>query len=102
MLHVGCNMFAATGKQWLDTKAVMTILEECFNNFGWPTHIRTDGGPKFRSEFRSFCSLHGITHELSSPYNPESNGLAEAALKSLKSIVTGAKGLQTTEPGLQP
>ena len=50
-------------------------------------HIRTDGGPQFRSEFKDFCASHGIQHELSSPYNPESNGLAEAAVKNLKSIV---------------
>ena len=33
---------------------------------------------------RDFCASHGIQHELSSPYNPESNGLAEAAVKNLK------------------
>ena len=30
---------------------------------------------------------HYITHELSSPYNPESNGLAEAAVKNMKSLI---------------
>ena len=62
-------------------------MEQWFNDYGWPTHIRTDGGPQFRSEFKEFCTEHGITHELSSPYNPESNGLAEVAVKSLKGIV---------------
>ena len=55
---------------------------------GWPTAIRTDGGPQFRSEFPQFCDKHGIKHELSSPYNPESNGLAEAAVKNIKAIIT--------------
>ena len=32
-------------------------------------------------------SSHCVIHELSSPYNPESNGLAEAAVKNLKSLV---------------
>ena len=30
---------------------------------------------------------HYIHHELSSPYNPESNGLAEAAVKNMKSLI---------------
>ena len=29
-----------------------------------------------------------MKHALSSPYNPESNGLAEAAVKNIKSIIT--------------
>ena len=78
----------------LDTKAIILHLEQWFNDFGWPTHIRTDGGPQFRSEFKEFCKAHGITHDLSSTYNPESNGLAEAAIKSLKEIV-----LRCTERG---
>ena len=112
MLHTACDLFSATGKQWLalvnrfsgyawtialrklDTKAIIHHLKQRFNDFGWPKHIRTDGGPQFRSEFKEFCAAHGIKHELSSPYNPESNGLAETAVKSLKGIV-----LQCTERG---
>ena len=106
MLQTACDLFSAVGKQWLalvdrfsgygwttplrklDTRGVTQHLENWFNKFGWPTHIRTDGGPQFRSEFKDFCASHGIQHEPSSPYNPESNGLAEAAVKNLKSIVT--------------
>ena len=77
-----------------DTRTIIHHLEEWFNDYGWPTHIRTDGGPQFRSEFKEFCAAHGIQHELSSPYNPESNGLAEAAVKNLKGIV-----IRCTEKG---
>ena len=73
MLHTACDLFSTVGKQWLTlvdrfsgyawttalrrlhTKAVILHLENWFNNFGWPTHIRTDGGPQFRSEFKQFC-----------------------------------------------
>ena len=90
MLHAACDLFSAVEKQWLalvnrfsgyawtmalkrlDTKAVIQHLESWFNDFGWPTHIRTDGGLQFRSEFKQFCAAHGIEHELSSPYNPKS------------------------------
>ena len=99
MLHTACDLFSATGKQWLalvnrfsgyawtialrklDTKAIIHHLEQWFNDFGWPTHIRTDGGPQFRSEFKEFCTAHRIKHELSSPYNPESNGCQSMARK---------------------
>ena len=110
MLHTACDLFSAVGKQWLalvnrfsgwaiqvkklDTRGVTLHLGNWFNDFGWPTHIRTDGRPQFRSEFKEFCAAHGIQHELSSPYNPESNGLAEAAVKNLKDIV-----LRCTEKG---
>ena len=35
-----------------------------------------------------FCKDNSIQHQLASAHNPESNGLAEAAVKSLKAIVT--------------
>ena len=58
-----------------------------FNLFGWPSSIRSDGGPQFRGEFTRFCETNKISHELSAPYNPKSNGLAEAGVKSVKNIL---------------
>ena len=55
--------------------------------FCWPSSIRSDGGPQFRGDFSHFCEKHGIRHELSAPYNPKSNGLAEAGVKSVKNIL---------------
>ena len=80
MLHTACVLFSTVGKQWLALvdrcsgygwATPLRKLENWFNKFGWPTHIRTDGGLQFRSEFKDFCTLHGIQHELSSPYNRE-------------------------------
>ena len=65
---------------------VISTLTTWFNLFGWPTSIRSDGGPQFRGEFSHFCETHHIRHELSAPYNPKSNGLAEAGAKSVKNI----------------
>ena len=37
--------------------------------------------------FKGYCDMHYIHHELSSPYNPEPNSLAEAAVKNMKSLI---------------
>ena len=96
MNDLGIDLFDALGKKWLTvvcryawlsqlqkttTASVLESLENLLNS------IRSDGGPQFRSEFAEYCKLKNISHELASPYNPESNGLAEAAVKNLKSLV---------------
>ena len=105
MRHVGTDLFDAIGHSWLtlvdrysgyawvkkmkntNTESITTQLTKWFTESGWPANIRTDGGPQFRTEFSKYCRQNGIEHELSSPYNPESNGLAEAAVKNMKSLV---------------
>ena len=42
-----------------------------------------------RLKKKAYCDKQYIYHELSSPYNPESNGLAEAAVKNMKSLILG-------------
>ena len=61
-------------------------------DWGLPKVIRSDGGPQFRSKFSKLCQDHGITHELSSPYNPQSNGLAESAVKQVKYLLIKSEG----------
>ena len=70
-----------------DTATVTKQLATWFTEYGWPSTLRSDGGPQFRTEFSAFCADNGIKHELSSPYNPESNGLAEAAVKNIKTLI---------------
>ena len=109
MRSVSLDLFAAAGHDWLamvdrysgyawttklsnaTTRHLLSHLETWFTDFGWPLIFRSDNGPQFRSEFAFFCQAHGVTHELSSPYNPESNGLAEAAVKNMKSLVLRCK-----------
>ena len=77
------------------SKAICTALAQWFNVLGWPRHIRSDGGPQFRSEFTAFCSMNGIRHELAAPYNSRSNGLAESGVKICKLLL--AKAAETRE-----
>ena len=35
----------------------------------------------------NFCNDNGITHELSLPYNPRANGLAESVVKIVKNLL---------------
>jgi transposase InsO family protein len=70
-----------------DTRTVTRILRNWFLLLGWPHKIRSDGGPCFRADFAEFCKRHRILHQLASAYNPESNGLAEAAVKNVKMLL---------------
>ncbi|QQP56466.1 Transposon Tf2-6 polyprotein [Caligus rogercresseyi] len=55
---------------------------------GVPVRLTTDGGPQFKGEaFKEFCRRWGILHDPSSPYHHIANGYAEAAVKSMKSLV---------------
>ena len=105
MEQVGVDLFEALGLHWLvmvdrfsgfpflhrlrslDTSAITKQLDQWFCLFGVPVLLRSDGGPQFRTQFGVFCLEKGIGWELSSPYNSQSNGLAEAAVKAMKRLV---------------
>jgi transposase InsO family protein len=60
---------------------------------GLPGAIRLDNEPQFRQSFTALCTSIGIVHEMSSPYHPASNGLAEAAVKSMKRFLGKVGGV---------
>ena len=44
--------------------------------------LRTNGGGEYMSnQFKSFCLDHGIQHQVSCPYTPQQNGVAERKYK---------------------
>ena len=50
--------------------------------------VRSDrGGEYFSHEFDSFCAEHGIIHERTPPYSPQSNGVAERKNRTLTDLV---------------
>lgn len=71
------------------TTAIKVIdqLMKIFSIFGYPKFLVSDNGPPFGSHiFIKFCKLNGITVFKSPPYHPESNGLAERAVRTVKGI----------------
>lgn len=71
----------------LTTEKVVDVLMAWFADWGMPGCIKSDNGPQFRDKFTTFCNEWDITHDTSSPYNPASNGLAEAAVKNVKFLL---------------
>nr|CAI5817405.1 unnamed protein product [Callosobruchus analis] len=80
--------------KWLDVKLMQngtnaknTILKlkETFAIFGLPVELVSDNGPLFNSqEFIAFCQANGIKPIKSPPYHPQSNGLAERNVQTVK------------------
>lgn len=61
-----------------------------FATYGVPEEISSDGGPPFNSgDYKQFCVNWGVSRRLSSAHYPQSNGRAEAAVKSVKRILSG-------------
>ena len=71
----------------LSSEKIVEILKRWFLQFGFPRAIRSDGGPQFRARFKQFCNEYGIRHELASPYNSQSNGLAEVNVRLAKGLL---------------
>ncbi|XP_063588626.1 uncharacterized protein LOC134765771 [Penaeus indicus] len=73
-----------------DTSTSRTVRMFCryFREVGVPVRLRTDGGPQFSSlEFQSFMKCWAVHHVISTPHYPQSNGHAEAAVKSAKYLI---------------
>ena len=70
------------------SNAVILQMKEVFSRQGTPCELVTDNGPQFASrEFQSFATEWDFRHTTSSPYYPQSNGLAENAVKIVKNLI---------------
>ena len=105
MQTVGTDLFSASGHEYLilvdrfsgyvcctklrstTSAAIIYQLTAWFNLLGWPKNIRSDGGPQYRSDFNHFCIKNNICHELTSPHNPQANGLSESGVKNAKRLL---------------
>ena len=70
------------------SNSVLSQLRKYFVQFGVPLKFRSDGGSQFSSEeTRVFMQKWGVNHVFSAPHFPSSNGLAESAVKAMKSLI---------------
>ena len=73
----------------------LKYIRECllgwFMTYGVPEEIASDGGPPYNAfEYDQFLDSWDIRKRLSSAYYSQSNGRAEAAVKSIKRTLTGS------------
>lgn len=84
------------GKAVPSARHIIKAFRLFFADLGAPQKLRCDNGPQFAaSEFRKFLTHWNVTWAPSTPHYPQSNGRAEAAVKSMKAIV--AKATQNGE-----
>ena len=70
-----------------NSRLLVGALRDVFCTSGAPDVIWSDNGPQFSSSrSQQFCREWGVSHRTSSPHYPQSNGLAEAAFKSMKKL----------------
>ena len=75
----------------IQSSAVIQATKRHFSRHGVPHTLITDNGTQFTSElFQSFTQQYKFNHVTSSPYWPQSNGRAKAAVKSVKHILLAA------------
>ena len=76
-----------------DTSTIKKAFRKWFITFGVPEELSCDGGPQYISkELRDFLNTWGVKMRQSSAYYPQSNGRAEAAVKSMKRFLTSSIG----------
>ena len=75
------------------SSTIISTFREFFHRWGVPEEISLDGGPNLVSnEVKNWLKKWGVTIRLSSAYYPQSNGRAEAAVKSIKRLINGNTG----------
>ena len=72
-----------------------------------PDLLWSDGGPQFMSHhLAKFLQTWVVSHKMSSPHYPQSNGKAEATVKSMKKLISAAgqplNRLEQTLPCIAP
>ena len=76
----------------IQSSAVVQATKQHFGRHGIPHTLLTDNGSQYTSDlFKQFATTYKFNHITSSPYWSQSNGRAEAAVKSAKHILRTAQ-----------
>uniref|UniRef100_A0A1A7XP55 Gypsy retrotransposon integrase-like protein 1 n=1 Tax=Iconisemion striatum TaxID=60296 RepID=A0A1A7XP55_9TELE len=71
-----------------NSDTVIQKLKSVFSRFGVPEELMTDNGPQFTADqFQRFAAEYDFRHTTLSPRYPQSNGMAERAVKTAKGIL---------------
>jgi transposase InsO family protein len=72
-------------------RVVDAVREFFIRGPGAPVKFWSDNGPQFNAvEFKNFAKDWGVSIGNSAPHYPQSNGFAEATIKSMKKLITGS------------
>ncbi len=73
----------------LSSRNTITYLKSQFSKYGIPEDLYCDNATNFVSrEFRDFAKDYGFKLVTSSPHYAQSNGLAERAVQTVKSLLS--------------
>lgn len=104
--RLACDLFQLDGDDYLLTvdyfsrfievdrlrtttsNSVVAALSQHFSRHGKPEVLVSDNGPQFASHtFAVFLAKNGVEHRTSSPHYPQSNGMAERAVRTIKDLL---------------
>ena len=78
---VVCKLTSMTGQH------IATQWKIIFSKYGWPETLISDNGPCYTAEvFTNLMREQSVNHITSSPYYPQSNGLAEKYVQVVKNL----------------
>jgi transposase InsO family protein len=84
--------FEVTHLSTTTSKYIVKQMKSIFSRFGIPEKVVSDNGPQYSSsEFTKFASDNGFRHDTSSPKYPQSNGLAERTVQTVRRIFQKCK-----------
>ncbi|KAL9978440.1 hypothetical protein ACROYT_G015954 [Oculina patagonica] len=76
----------------LNSSAVIAHLKSVFEEHGIPSKLITDNSPQYASAaFQEFSRSYGFTHVTFSPLYPQSNGLSERTVQTVKDLLQKCK-----------
>ena len=76
----------------IHSPAVIAHLKSIFKEHGIPSKLVTDNGTQYTSAaFQEFSRSYGFVHVTSSPLHPQSNGLSERTVQTVKDLLHKCK-----------